>query len=64
MGYSLIAEWKKLGGWLFSTYVESRLHRLICNYAYRETHNAVLDAVDELGIMRLLKQRLEEYQAL
>ena len=44
--------------------VEPMLRLLSGDRTYRETHNAVLDAVDELGIMRLLKRRLEEYRAL
>ena len=44
--------------------VEPMLRLLSGDRTYRETHNAVLDAVDELGIMRLMGRRLEEYQAL
>ena len=44
--------------------VEPMLRLLSGDRTYCETHNAVLDAVDELGIMRLLKRQLEEYQAL
>ena len=44
--------------------VEPMLRLLSGNHTYRETHNAVLDAVDELGIMRLLKRQLEDYRAL
>ena len=42
--------------------VEPMLRLLSGDCTYRETHNAVLDAVDELGIMRLLRKRLEEYR--
>ena len=44
--------------------VEPMLRLLSRDRTYRETHNAVLDAVDELKIVRLLKRRLEEYRAL
>ena len=44
--------------------VEPMLRLLSGDHTYQETHNAVLDAVDELGIMRLMGRRLEEYQAL
>ena len=32
------------------------------NKRYRETHNAVCDALDELEIIRLLGHELEEYE--
>lgn len=41
--------------------VECILRLLTGDHAYRETHNAILDAVDELGIMRLLGQPVEAY---
>ncbi|MGN0976514.1 MAG: hypothetical protein ACI4PH_00535 [Faecousia sp.] len=41
--------------------VESMLRLLSGNRAYRETHNALYDALDELEIMRLLGHRLENY---
>ena len=44
--------------------VEPMLRLLSGDRTYQETHNAVLDAVDELGIMRLMGRGLEEYQAL
>ena len=44
--------------------VEPMLRLLSGDRTYRETHNAVLDAVDELGIMRLMGCGLEEYRAL
>ena len=44
--------------------VEPMLRLLSGDRTYQETHNAVLDAVDELGIMRLMERSLEEYRAL
>lgn len=41
--------------------VESMLRLLSGNRAYRETHNALFDALDELEIMRLLGHRPEHY---
>ncbi|MGM9628226.1 MAG: hypothetical protein ACI3V4_09075 [Faecousia sp.] len=41
--------------------VESMLRLLSGNRAYRETHNALFDALDELEIMRLLGHRVENY---
>ncbi len=42
--------------------VEDILRMLSNNKRYRETHNAVLDAQDELEIIRLLGHGIEEYQ--
>lgn len=42
--------------------VEDILRMLSGNKRYRETHNAVLDAQDELEIIRLLGHGIEEYQ--
>lgn len=44
--------------------VEPMLRLLSGNPAYRETHNALLDALDELEILRLLGHGLSEYQPL
>lgn len=41
--------------------VESMLRLLSGNRAYRETHNALYDALDELEIIRLLGYRPEAY---
>ena len=41
--------------------VESMLRLLSGTRAYRETHNALFDALDELEIMRLLGHRVENY---
>ena len=41
--------------------VEHILCMLTGDRTYRETHNAILDAMDELGIMRLLPHCLEDY---
>ena len=41
--------------------VESMLRLLSNTPTYRETHNALHDALDELEIMRLLEHRLEDY---
>ena len=41
--------------------VEPMLRLLIGRHRYRETHNAVLDALDELSIMRLLNIPVSEY---
>lgn len=42
--------------------VEPILGTLMGDCSYRETHNAALDALDELSIMRLLKQPLSLYR--
>ena len=44
--------------------VEPMLQMLSGNCSYRETHNALLDALDELEIMRLLGHKPEDYPAL
>ena len=44
--------------------VEPMLQLLSGNRSYRETHNAIFDALDELEIMRLLGHPLEQYQPL
>lgn len=44
--------------------VEAMLRLLSGNGTYRETHNALFDALDELKIMLLLKHRLEDYPKL
>lgn len=41
--------------------VEAMLRLLSGNCAYRETHNALWDALDELEIMRLLGHKVEDY---
>ena len=41
--------------------VESMLRLLSGNCGYRETHNAIFDALDELEIMRLLGHPLNHY---
>ncbi len=41
--------------------VESILRMLSGNAAYRETHNALLDAMDELQLMRLLGHGVDAY---
>lgn len=41
--------------------VEPMLRLLSGNRTYRETHNALYDAMDELEIMRLLDHLLEDY---
>ena len=41
--------------------VEPMLRLLSGNRTYRETHNAFLDAVEELDIIRLLEHPLEDY---
>lgn len=41
--------------------VEDILRMLSKNTRYRETHNALLDAEDELQIMRLLRCKISEY---
>ena len=41
--------------------VESMLRILSGNYTYRETHNALHDALDELEIVRLLGLGIHEY---
>jgi len=41
--------------------VESVYRMLSENFAYRELHNALTDAVDELEIMRLLQHGLDRY---
>ena len=44
--------------------VEAMLRLLSGNHAYRESHNAFFDAVEELEIMRLLGYPLSEYPQL
>ena len=44
--------------------VEAILRMLSGNPTYQETHNALLDALDELTIMRLLERPLANYQKL
>jgi hypothetical protein len=44
--------------------VEPILRMLSGNSNYCETHNAVLDALDELKIMQLLGHDLEKYAAI
>ena len=44
--------------------VQSMLRILTEDYSYCETHNALLDAVDELTIMRLLGHPIEKYRKL
>lgn len=44
--------------------VEPMLRLLSGNCGYHETHNAILDALDELEIMRLLGHGLEKYTPL
>lgn len=41
--------------------VEPMLRLLSGKFAYRESHNAFYDALDELEIMRLLAHQLEDY---
>lgn len=41
--------------------VEPMLRLLSQQYCYQETHNAILDARDELEIMRLLGYKIEDY---
>lgn len=41
--------------------VEPMLRLLSEQYCYQETHNAILDARDELEIMRLLGYKIEDY---
>lgn len=41
--------------------VEAMLRLLSGNYGYRETHNALYDAVDELKLMQLLRHKTEDY---
>ena len=41
--------------------VEPMLRLLSGKHRYRETHNAVLDALDELSIMRLLNIPIDQY---
>lgn len=41
--------------------VEPMLQLLRADKGYRETHNALFDALDELEIMRLLEHRIEDY---
>lgn len=41
--------------------VEPMLRLLSGNPSYRETHNALFDALDELEIMRLLEHRIADY---
>ena len=40
------------------------LRLLSGNRGYRETHNALFDALDELEILRLLGRPVEDYQPL
>ena len=35
--------------------------RMLCQHTYRETHNALYDAMDELEIMRLLGHAIDCY---
>ncbi|WP_242833013.1 hypothetical protein [Butyrivibrio sp. LC3010] len=42
--------------------VESILQMLSSDYCYRETHNAVMDAMDELKIMELLRHDISSYE--
>ena len=42
--------------------MEDVLKMLSRNRGYRETHNAVLDAEDELQIMQLLGHEIKEYE--
>ena len=42
--------------------VEPMMHMLSGDKRYREVHNALYDAIDELEIMRLLGKTLEEYE--
>lgn len=44
--------------------VEPMLRLLSGDRTYRETHNALLDAVDELEIMRLLEHGIKDYRSL
>ena len=44
--------------------VEPMLRLLSGNRGYRETHNALFDALDELEILRLLGRPVEDYQPL
>lgn len=44
--------------------VQGIMRILTDNNEYREVHNALIDAVDELRIMRLLGQKLEVYKQL
>ena len=44
--------------------VEPMLRLLSGRWSYRETHNAVLDALDELEIMALMGHALEKYPVL
>ena len=44
--------------------VEPMLRLLSQNRSYQETHNALLDALDELDIMRLLEHKLCQYMPL
>lgn len=41
--------------------VEPMLRLLSGNHGYRETHNALFDAMDELEIMRLMGRPVEDY---
>ena len=43
--------------------VENIYRMLSENLMYREMHNALTDAIDELEIMRLLKHRLSKYRS-
>lgn len=44
--------------------VEPMLRLLSGNHTYHESHNAFYDAMDELGIMRLLEHRVMDYPRL
>lgn len=41
--------------------VEPMMRLLSGKYSYREIHNALCDAIDELKIIELLKHRIEDY---
>ncbi len=41
--------------------VEAMTHLLSGDYGYREVHNALLDAIDELQLMRLLGHQVGDY---
>ena len=55
------AECYKTGRMKWGYGVEDVLRMLTSDKCYRETHNAVLDALDELKIMKLLGHGLSEY---
>lgn len=56
------AECYKTGRMKWGYGVEDVLRMLSRNKRYRETHNALLDAQDELEIMRLLGHGISEYE--